>query len=219
MSFDAYHKWLGIPPQQQPPHHYRLLGVDPFEADVDVIEAAANQRLAYLQDLATGEHVAESQKLLNEISQARRTLLNPDKKFLYDMELRKQLEAAAPKPATSERPKEDKQRRHLLVIGGVMAALVLVVGLFFMSQGGNGNSGGEMATVELDWPLDQREGAQVIVQGKPMALPGEPIARLTVPVGRYAMTLQRSGYEDINVNLVMLPGDLKQLRPAWRPAR
>ena len=26
-SFDPYHKWLGIPPEDQPPHHYRLLGV------------------------------------------------------------------------------------------------------------------------------------------------------------------------------------------------
>ncbi len=23
--FDAYRKWLGIPPEEQPPHHYRLL--------------------------------------------------------------------------------------------------------------------------------------------------------------------------------------------------
>jgi hypothetical protein len=27
-DFDPYHKWLGIPPPQQPPHHYRLLGID-----------------------------------------------------------------------------------------------------------------------------------------------------------------------------------------------
>ncbi|MCA8991445.1 MAG: hypothetical protein KDA88_05680 [Planctomycetaceae bacterium] len=218
MSFDAYHKWLGIPPHQQPPHHYRLLGVDPFETDVDVIEAAANQRLAYLQDLATGDQVAESQKLLNEISQARRTLLNPEKKFLYDMELRKQLDAATPKPATAEKPKNDLQRRQFLVIGGILVALVLIVGLFFMSKGGNGKSGSETATIEIDWPLDQREGAQVIVQGKPMTLPGDPIARLTVPVGRYALTLRRKGYRDISVNLVMLPGDLQQFRPNWRPA-
>ena len=27
-AFDPYHKWLGIPPKQQPPDHYRLLGVE-----------------------------------------------------------------------------------------------------------------------------------------------------------------------------------------------
>ncbi len=31
--FDPYHKWLGIAPKDQPPHRYRLLGIDPFEED------------------------------------------------------------------------------------------------------------------------------------------------------------------------------------------
>ena len=35
-SFDPYHRWLGIPPREQPPNHYRLLGIDLFEADADV---------------------------------------------------------------------------------------------------------------------------------------------------------------------------------------
>jgi hypothetical protein len=25
-AFDPYHKWLAIPPEEQPPHHYRLWG-------------------------------------------------------------------------------------------------------------------------------------------------------------------------------------------------
>jgi hypothetical protein len=35
--FDPYHKWLGILPKDQPPHHYRLLAIEPFESDPDVI--------------------------------------------------------------------------------------------------------------------------------------------------------------------------------------
>ena len=31
--FDPYHDWLGIAPKDQPPNHYRLLGVDLFEAN------------------------------------------------------------------------------------------------------------------------------------------------------------------------------------------
>ena len=42
-QFDAYHKWLGIPPKDQPPHHYRLLGLDPFESDPAVIEKIARR--------------------------------------------------------------------------------------------------------------------------------------------------------------------------------
>ena len=32
-EFNAYHKWLGIPPEEQPPNHYRLLGIALFEKD------------------------------------------------------------------------------------------------------------------------------------------------------------------------------------------
>ena len=38
-GFDPYHVWLGIPPEEQPPHHYRLLSVPLFEDNPDVIEA------------------------------------------------------------------------------------------------------------------------------------------------------------------------------------
>lgn len=29
---DPYHKWLGIPPKDQPPHNYRLLGIELIDA-------------------------------------------------------------------------------------------------------------------------------------------------------------------------------------------
>ena len=35
--FDPYHKWLGISPKDQPPDHYRLLGIDRFESDLEVV--------------------------------------------------------------------------------------------------------------------------------------------------------------------------------------
>ena len=45
-SFDPYLKWLGIPPKDQPAHHYRLLGIEAFESDPEVISNAADQRMA-----------------------------------------------------------------------------------------------------------------------------------------------------------------------------
>jgi hypothetical protein len=59
LAFDPY-QWLGIPPKDQPPNHYRLLGIDLFESDPEVIDAAANRQMAYLQQRATGEHGATS---------------------------------------------------------------------------------------------------------------------------------------------------------------
>ena len=42
MAFDPLHKWLGIPASEQPPNHYRLLGLAAYEEDRDVIDAAAD---------------------------------------------------------------------------------------------------------------------------------------------------------------------------------
>lgn len=86
--FDPYHKWLGIPAKDQPPNYYRLLGVDIFESDADVIDTAANKQMAYIQSCATGQHMALSQKLLNEIATARLCLLNAKKKSDYDSALK-----------------------------------------------------------------------------------------------------------------------------------
>ncbi len=93
--FDPYHIWLGIPPKDQPPHHYRLLGIELFESHADVIDAAATRQSAYLQSVSTGAHRAESQRLLTEIAAARRCLLNPDRKAAYDADLRKASDAVA----------------------------------------------------------------------------------------------------------------------------
>ena len=44
--FDPYYTWLGIPPEEQPPDHYRLLGVKPLEENLDAIEHAADRQMA-----------------------------------------------------------------------------------------------------------------------------------------------------------------------------
>ena len=57
--FDPYYKWLGIPPDEQPPDHYRLLAIQKFESDPEVIERAADQRMAFLRTLKSGQHAAD----------------------------------------------------------------------------------------------------------------------------------------------------------------
>ena len=83
-TFDPYHLWLGIPPEDRPegraPNHYRLLGVSLFEDSLIVIQAASEQRMVYLRTFQIGQHAAESQKLLNEVATAKVCLLNPEKK-------------------------------------------------------------------------------------------------------------------------------------------
>lgn len=91
-EFDPYHKWLGILPKDQPPHHYRLLAIELFEDDLQVIEAASDRQLSFLRKYQSGEYAAQCQKLLNEVSRARLCLLKPATKTAYDAELRQKLE-------------------------------------------------------------------------------------------------------------------------------
>jgi hypothetical protein len=98
-SFDPYYKWLGIPPVEQPPNHYRLLGISLFERDPDVIQAASDQRMIHLRSFQTGQHSSLSQKLLNETAAAKLCLLKPDRKAQYDATLRSQLAMRTPPAA------------------------------------------------------------------------------------------------------------------------
>jgi formylglycine-generating enzyme required for sulfatase activity len=115
-TFDPYHKWLGIPKAEQPPHHYRLLGIAPFESDPEVIEAAADRQMAYIRQCATGPYTKESQQILNALSAARVCLLNAAKKQAYDRELGERL---AP-PARAAEPSS------VVAGGGADNALLLL---------------------------------------------------------------------------------------------
>ncbi len=87
-TFNGYHVWLGIPPNEQPPNHYRLLGIAGFETDLDVIDHAADRQMAHVRTFQSGQHGALSQQILNELSAARLCLLTPEKKAAYDEQLR-----------------------------------------------------------------------------------------------------------------------------------
>jgi formylglycine-generating enzyme required for sulfatase activity len=85
--FDPYYQWLGIPTDQQPPDHYRLLGIQRFESDANIIRAAAEQRFVYLRTFQLSPQVDLSERLLNEIAAAKVCLLDPKAKTIYDATL------------------------------------------------------------------------------------------------------------------------------------
>lgn len=85
--FDPYHRWLGIPPKDQPPNYYRLLGVELFEADREVIRDAAERQMAHVRTYQLGSQSALSQKILNELGAAKACLLDLPKKTAYDASL------------------------------------------------------------------------------------------------------------------------------------
>jgi len=124
--FDPYHKWLGISPKDQPPNHYRLLGIDLFEADLDVIEAAVAQRISHVRTYHLGAHGDLSQKILNEIAVAKVCLLHPEKKAAYDEELRGKV-APMVMPLGAPTPRRSPRKLwQMPVIVGTPIVLVLL---------------------------------------------------------------------------------------------
>ncbi|MBR5710633.1 MAG: WD40 repeat domain-containing protein [Thermoguttaceae bacterium] len=93
-EFDPYRIWLGIPVSEQPANLYRLLGLALFESDDDVISNAADRQMAHVRTFQTGKYSEQSQKLLNELSAARVTLLDKKKKAEYDAKLKSELDSS-----------------------------------------------------------------------------------------------------------------------------
>lgn len=87
-QFDPYHKWLGIPSHLQPPNHYRLLRIELFESDPDVIDHAYDKEMGHLKQQEHGAHAAFVEPLTREFVMARQCLLDSEKKAAYDAELR-----------------------------------------------------------------------------------------------------------------------------------
>ena len=87
-EFDPYRVWLSISPSEQPANYYRLLGIPLFESDPDVISGAADRQMTHVRTFQAGQYSELSQRILNELSQARITLLDPQKKAEYDATIR-----------------------------------------------------------------------------------------------------------------------------------
>ena len=212
-EFDPYHKWLGIPPKDRPPNHYRLLGVELFESDPDVIEAAAEQRMAYINQCATGPHLVHSQKLLNEIAAARVCLLNPQEKVRYDLKLKSQIGVVAssheqmplprktlPTPATIDlrEPKTSKPSPNALVksfwvplLGVCVIALSVAGAIWFSIPRGPNLSKSSMQTAEASasaLPISNRPVAASTPQYKEHA----PQSLVTVPTSPQLQSLPGS---------------------------
>lgn len=98
-EFDPYHRWLGIPPKHQPPNYYRLLGLELFEDDPDVIRDAAERQIAHVRSYQLGPQRDLSQEILNELATAKACLLNKVEKSCYDLGLR----GSAPDAQVQER--------------------------------------------------------------------------------------------------------------------
>jgi len=87
-DFNPYYEWLGIPPQDQPADHYRLLGLSKFESNPTVIANAADRQIAHLRLFQAGPRGQFAPALIDEVMAARACLLSPEQRQVYDESLR-----------------------------------------------------------------------------------------------------------------------------------
>lgn len=101
-EFDPYRKWLGLRDPERPPNHYRLLGLELYEDDRDVIDSAADRQMAHVRTFASGPHAGLSQRVLNELSLARLCLIDPVKRAAYNAQLQARQSTPPPAPASPQ---------------------------------------------------------------------------------------------------------------------
>lgn len=240
-AFDPYYKWLGIPPEEQPPNHYRLLGVAEFEADADVIDAASEQRMIFLQAVANGPHTEASQKLLNVVAAARLCLLDPRRKADYDAQLRAgrasqpataptgppPLPGEAPLPefigleppavATSAGRRPTRHGRNstqlMWVGGGAATALVIAIIVFAVLWV---TRKPPRPKVLIQWPLSQREGAELLINDKRHSLGEDPLVEVELSPGTYRIEMRRKGFRSIIKRDVVLDKEsVRRYKLVW----
>jgi hypothetical protein len=81
------------------PDHYQLLGLESFQANLDVIERAIDR---FMADMRTKQFTPGSKDLLTYLAQVRLTLLNNEKKAAYDANLREEAAAKTAPAVTAQ---------------------------------------------------------------------------------------------------------------------
>jgi len=112
-------------------------------------------------------------------------------------------------PAPSRRTAADPRRRNLLAgIGlGIAVSIPVVITLAFLLR---------PATLALDWPLAERTGSRLDVDGQRVAVPEENPAVISIGPGEHRIVIRRRGYEQIEWNLSFSRGDQIEQRVEWK---
>lgn len=102
-NFDPYYQWLAIRSNGSPIDHYRLLGIETFESNPEVISNAAFQRTFLIRTLEYTEHGDVASRILGEINEAQECLLDPKRRADYDAQMKAGLTDRRIKPQSERR--------------------------------------------------------------------------------------------------------------------
>lgn len=103
MAADVYEMWLKVSSANRPLNHYELLGLPLFTAEPPVIAEAVEGAIRKVRFHLIGAHAGEARRLLEELEQAKKTLLNATTRRDYETFLR-QGGSASPPPVAPPIP-------------------------------------------------------------------------------------------------------------------
>ena len=118
-------------------------------------------------------------------------------------------EPAAAEPAP-RRPARTMNARQSWLIGlglGVAVSVPVVGLLLFVSR---------PATLALDWPLDERQGSELKVDGQRVAIPAGNPAEISLKPGEHRIVVLRRRYEQLEWTLQFARGDRVERRLDWK---
>lgn len=96
--------WFEAAASPRPRNHYQLLGLELFESQPEVIDAAATRLTGFLQGLADDAGREQAEPLLRDVAAAQLCLQNPDQKAAYDAQLRAESDDGDRSPAAPGEP-------------------------------------------------------------------------------------------------------------------
>lgn len=109
---DVYRDWLGIQEPNRPLNYYQLLRLKPFEDNPAPIRENYRKLNAHVRKFASGDYMAESQALLNELAKAMLCLTDAARKLEYDISLGRKVES----------PKARRGLEEILIANGIVPA-------------------------------------------------------------------------------------------------
>ncbi len=210
-EFDPYRELLDIKSPERPPNHYELLGIDLFEGNRVKIDNAAGERMSRLQELANSKHMDASQQLLNEVSAARRCLLDETKKNAYDEDIRTKQKRANSSGSKTGRGGKKRRGKPVLPVGIAMGIVVLL-GAFLLLRGGSATTG----NLIVEWPVSERQGASIMVDGMPTQFARTDPVKLNIPKGRHTIVFRRTGFRDVQKTVTFESATVR-MRLGWVP--
>lgn len=219
----AMHQFLGIG-LQETVTYYRLLGIPEGEADTGVIEASWERQMTYLRNNQTnslyGDHV---QKLLDAVTKAKLTLLNPVKKAAYDAKLSSSVSVffADNTPACSEAVSLTSQTGAVQQTGSIqrgqegmrkkLYAAAILLGIAALGTFVTMMSNSDSDTVPVTEESKPRHTQAVF----PMPLPKSSPAQSATPIDAKLESLE----EKVSAPPAEPPMSLKSTGPSTVPAQ